>query len=255
MEVDHDLIAAGHPRLFFDYAAYHDLLPRHWKEQDDATFPAKAWAVGRLTAAHTALELLINQTKDDKRWPELSQFNCYSCHRGLTGDLSSSVSAARPVGTLGVNHWHLALLKELGVDTSPLDKSLNGLTASPSAVATAAEQIKKSIGDKLKTADLKSFDPKWAAEKERRLTEFRDSSIRDWDEATQHYLALTAMHRTTGSPAMQRKALSELREVLRFAPGRNSPPIDFRAINYLRGLVNFSQALEQQHPAIEDSRK
>src|SRR5262245_14046788 len=29
-DVDHDLIAAGHPRLRFEYAGYHASYPRHW---------------------------------------------------------------------------------------------------------------------------------------------------------------------------------------------------------------------------------
>src|SRR5262249_28040996 len=32
-DVNHDLIAAGHPRLNFEFTAYLDNLPRHWKEK------------------------------------------------------------------------------------------------------------------------------------------------------------------------------------------------------------------------------
>ena len=30
-DVNHDLIAAGHPRLNFEFAAYHENQPKHWK--------------------------------------------------------------------------------------------------------------------------------------------------------------------------------------------------------------------------------
>ena len=33
-DVTHDLIAAGHPRLNFDYATYVRSLPPHWTEKD-----------------------------------------------------------------------------------------------------------------------------------------------------------------------------------------------------------------------------
>jgi len=240
-EVDHDLIAAGHPRLFFDYAAYHDLLPRHWKEPDEANFPAKAWAVGRLAAAHASLDLLIHQTKDAKRWPELSHFNCYSCHRRLTDDVNAPVSANRPVGSLGANSWHLAMLDTLGVDASELKKTLNSLNASPTAVATAAEQLKSSIDDKLKALDLASFNPKWAAELERKLAT-DTTSIRDWDQATQHYLALSALHRALESPAQRRSALTSMRDTLKFEPGRSSPS-NFSLEKYLRALAELRAEL------------
>ena len=32
-EVNHDLLAAGHPRLAFEYASFHNVLPRHWRDK------------------------------------------------------------------------------------------------------------------------------------------------------------------------------------------------------------------------------
>src|SRR5262249_39929757 len=60
-EVDHDLIAAGHPRLAFEFAAYLAKLPAHWveKERNAAPdFPARAWAIGQAVTAKAAIELL-----------------------------------------------------------------------------------------------------------------------------------------------------------------------------------------------------
>jgi hypothetical protein len=213
------------------------LLPRHWKEPDEATFPAKAWAVGRLAAAHASLELLIHQTKDDRRWPELSEFNCYSCHRGLTGDVSAPVSAVRPVGTLQANSWNLAMLNELGVNAEQFNKSLHGLGSSPPSVANAARELKNSLGSKLKNLNLALFDHKWATEMERKLTA-DTSGIRDWDQAAQHYLALSAMHRALASPAKNRGALTAMRDTLKFEPGRTSPS-NFSLEKYRRALAGF----------------
>ncbi len=48
-DVNHDLIAAGHPRLNFEFAAYQENQPKHWKtdkpESAEATadFPARSW--------------------------------------------------------------------------------------------------------------------------------------------------------------------------------------------------------------------
>jgi hypothetical protein len=68
-DVNHDLIAAGHPRLSFELSAFLDNMPAHWDERDEnagpvgpnhraADFPARAWAVGQLATAKAALELL-----------------------------------------------------------------------------------------------------------------------------------------------------------------------------------------------------
>src|SRR5437870_3137050 len=60
-DMNHDLIAAGHPRLNFDYATYLRALPPHWAEKDRDVSPAALrpagdefphWLVGR--AATTA---------------------------------------------------------------------------------------------------------------------------------------------------------------------------------------------------------
>ena len=52
-EVNHDLIAAGHPRLNFEFAAYQENLPVHWDEKERnaaADFPAPG--VGRRSTRH-----------------------------------------------------------------------------------------------------------------------------------------------------------------------------------------------------------
>lgn len=220
MEVDHDLIAAGHPRLFFDYAAYHELLPRHWKEKDEASFPAKAWAVGRMTAAHSSMELLHHRAHDAHRWPELSEFNCYSCHRGLTGQ--TSPPSNKPIGALGANTWNLALLAELGVDPSPVNQALQGLSSPAPKIAGSAAQLRDQLASRIRSLNPEQFDRAWAKELAIKLTT-KPQNIGDWDAAAQHYLALSALDRAVGSTKKRRSALNSMRDTLRFAPCKNSP--------------------------------
>ena len=33
-DMNHDIIAAGHPALYFDMAVYHEALPKHWRDPD-----------------------------------------------------------------------------------------------------------------------------------------------------------------------------------------------------------------------------
>jgi hypothetical protein len=112
-DMNHDMIAAGHPRLDFDFAEYVRRLPRHWQEKDRtkepiaprALNPAKEWYVGRVAHAEAACKLLadraersMNEQKllggmtpsqrqkhgfEESPWPEFAEFNCAACHHEL----------------------------------------------------------------------------------------------------------------------------------------------------------------------------
>jgi hypothetical protein len=91
MDVDHDLIAAGHPRLNFEFAAFHAHMPRHWPDAKDRAgkpdFEARVWAVGQLVTAHAALRLLAGRAEEEKRpWLEFAEHDCLACHHNLLPD-------------------------------------------------------------------------------------------------------------------------------------------------------------------------
>ena len=54
-DMNHNMIAAGHPRLYFEYAAFLANLPRHWKEKSNAKDEAHRWAVGQVASAEVTL--------------------------------------------------------------------------------------------------------------------------------------------------------------------------------------------------------
>ncbi|MFM8893206.1 MAG: hypothetical protein ACKOTB_16590, partial [Planctomycetia bacterium] len=102
-EVNHDLIAAGHPRLFFEFAAYQRLEPRHWSPQGKAEaaadFTARSWSVGQAETLAAVAELLVTRAERAhdaaaagaaRRWPEFAEFDCYSCHRTLSADTTAT---------------------------------------------------------------------------------------------------------------------------------------------------------------------
>ena len=88
-QVDHDLIAAGHPRLKFEYGAYYANYPRHWtyreaaERRGDPAREARNWLVGQAASAEAALELLAARAKGPS-WPEFAEYECTACHHGLT---------------------------------------------------------------------------------------------------------------------------------------------------------------------------
>ncbi len=83
-DVNHDLIAADHPPLAFEMAAYQAIMPQHWTSRDN---PAKLWAVGQAVAAEAAVDLLEHRLAraDAPRaaWPEFSQYDCSACHHDV----------------------------------------------------------------------------------------------------------------------------------------------------------------------------
>ena len=113
-DVNHDLYAAGHPRLFFELAAFNANMPPHWDRNKDrkrasagnekaSAFEAKIWAIGQLASAEAGLDLLLfrakNASLDIKQfseakpypaqmtipiWPEYAEVECFSCHHDLS---------------------------------------------------------------------------------------------------------------------------------------------------------------------------
>jgi hypothetical protein len=96
-DMNHDMIAAGHPLLNFEYAEYLRRLPHHWREKEQTIdgdhargqgFAARLWLVGRVAHAEVACKLLedrIRRSNTDDRtpWPEFAEFNCAACHHTI----------------------------------------------------------------------------------------------------------------------------------------------------------------------------
>lgn len=88
-DMNHDLIAAGHPALRFEMASHHARLPKHWRdkgEEDWGRHEAALWAAGAIASADAWLSL--QQGRATKKtavstWPELSAYDCGSCHQHL----------------------------------------------------------------------------------------------------------------------------------------------------------------------------
>jgi hypothetical protein len=84
--VDHDLIAAGHPRLSFEFHAYFESKPAHWNRLVDEArqpdvFHFASWLAGQTEQRKQAQNLAeAIQTID------FAQFDCTSCHHELVAN-------------------------------------------------------------------------------------------------------------------------------------------------------------------------
>ena len=96
--VDHQMIAAGHPDLYFELDSFSAVMPRHWKvpresepgkpAEDAAWVGVREWSAGQAVQLRAAMERLTwrarNERADKKDvWPEYSELSCFACHHAL----------------------------------------------------------------------------------------------------------------------------------------------------------------------------
>jgi hypothetical protein len=96
--VDHEMIAAGHPDLFFELDSFSAVMPRHWKSPRESAsgkpVEIAAWAGVRDWSAGQAVQLRAEMgrltwrakgERFDKKdvWPEYSELSCVACHHAL----------------------------------------------------------------------------------------------------------------------------------------------------------------------------
>lgn len=96
--VDHEMIAAGHPDLYFELDSFSAVMPRHWKVPRESA-PGKPveppewagtrdWATGQAVQLRASMERLAWRAKGERAgtqdaWPEYSELSCFACHHSL----------------------------------------------------------------------------------------------------------------------------------------------------------------------------
>jgi len=89
--VDHEMIAAGHPDLYFELDSFSAVMPRHWREpgelgeteNSDRWYDVRELTTGQGVQLRQSLLRLASRTRG-KAWPEYSELQCYACHHNLT---------------------------------------------------------------------------------------------------------------------------------------------------------------------------
>ena len=222
MEVGHDLIAAGHPRLRFEYASHLAALPRHWREEGEtATSGAKSWAVGQAVAARASLRLLAARAEGDGPWPEFSESECFACHH-----VPAAAGPIRDPGAIGSPRWAAwssAMLPLVAADRPDVAAAWAGVRAEmerpePDAPAVAAKAHAglEALDAWIRAMDASNFDAARVEAWQIRLTRPGPTVAESWDEAAQRFLALEAFARASGRSGPDPASLA-------FPPGYDSP--------------------------------
>ncbi len=233
-DVDHDLIAAGHPRLNFEMSAYQAMIPKHWNDAANlmvdggdekalkAAFEAKLWAVGQAVAAEASLEQTVERAKNEnghRVWPEFAEYGCFACHHDLQLDVDDQswrqdrgFGTGRVAGQLPWSTWYTASLETLeGVDR---ERWRTGL-------ADAREVLEKTVPKRAKTIEKVEplrdliairavelnearfggqpddpFGRDWRnAQRDRLRAHATANGTNNWDTAAQAWLGLAALER------------------------------------------------------------
>jgi len=146
-EVNHDLIAAGHPALRFEYTAFDQLLPKHWpseKGPGNEDFEVRAWIIGQVASLRCALDLLQSRANNAARgpWPEFAEYSCFSCHRQVLKDWRQR-PPGRVLGGFTWNSWYSAMIERLlDANNALAEKAPPGLKAALQKLAEAMNKVK-----------------------------------------------------------------------------------------------------------------
>lgn len=218
-EVNHDLIAAGHPRLAFEYTRFHyaPQYGKHWMEREsNPEFEIRAWFIGQVSAMRTVVALLharleekqiaeANHKSLSRPWPELSEMSCYACHQGIDKQHVRSLSGKpteHSVGTPGWNLWYFSLIEVLqhqtalvfpGANTpklSALKELLKLMRSSPNQTVQLLK-LNTQAQEELSLWQNQLQDKKLNVQAARQLLlDIATHALReyDWDYVTQHYL-------------------------------------------------------------------
>jgi hypothetical protein len=248
-DANHEIMAAGHPRLVFEFSAYQSLMPPHWSDRRDKepTFEARAWAVGQAAAAQTSLELLAYRAgRAERPWPEFAEYDCYSCHHGLqepSWPRDRGFPGRRP-GSLPWSDWNFAslgLVRDHVADDPESRKRLDQLSHLMTQSNPDRNEVERLANDAAR--DVQNWTNTLAQVEHsseslsRLLRSLADrdpkTAIANWDAAVQYVLAVAALDRArrNGMPADQASerdkdieaTIEQLRRELTFRKTHESP--------------------------------
>jgi len=89
-QVDHEMIAAGHPDLTFELDSFSAAMPRHWKvdRTGDEWIGVQSWAIGQAVQLRESLQRLSRRAASPT-WPDYAELDCFACHHSLTAPSDS----------------------------------------------------------------------------------------------------------------------------------------------------------------------
>ncbi len=227
-DMNHDIIAAGHPALRYEFATYHAFQPKHWRDesaQDASYYEPQLWLAGQIASLDAAMSQLITRSQSQhtvSQWPELASFDCSSCHHALglsnvRGDRLTSLSTLthseshQAVAPLA--QWHQAGLRWLvdfriargegTIEDEQLVAALDHVEQvmqsathpDPSTAATAAQTVRLAINRWVDGVPGQAERQRFRSQRLGEVAAFATGQTRSfdtWESTVQLYLATVA---------------------------------------------------------------
>lgn len=224
--VDHEMIAAGHPDLYFELDSFSAVMPRHWKQpresepgkpaEDAAWVGVRDWSAGQAVQLRAAMDRLTWRAKGeryDKKdvWPEYAELSCVACHHSLGAAKDSWRQehgyAGRRPGDPAWNESRFVVFRLMAqqVDSATaqeLEKSLTAVSSEMSklnpdrnavvAAAGSAAPVAQKLADRLATMQ---YDSAVALRTMQHITEDAETiSLADERAAEQAAMALDSLY-------------------------------------------------------------
>lgn len=253
-DMNHDIIAAGHPALHYEFATFHDRQPKHWRderESDLTGYEASQWLAGQLAALDASLVLLearADHALPVSTWPELAAYNCYACHQPLRPGQFQRSNIQQPLAqtsatTVALSHWNRFGVEELlrlrlaegagGPRDVQLAEALDRLSSTMQSLSSSPSESKQAARTARLALDAWLGSPEGLAE----LSQFTAQRLRilaisagrheanhqSWETAAQFYLASIAARQAWARTPEQLQTARELRNTLTFRKGTSSP--------------------------------
>lgn len=250
-DVNHDLIGAGHPRLNFEFSAYMSKYASgaaHWSVNEDyarhqgengSTYEAKLWMTGQIVSARASAALLKQRAESKSApWPEFSEYSCYACHHDLSQPSFAGpnwrqdrAKERKSVVAFPYNNWNHALAAkaveslsgqeaamEMKSAMEKLQMEMEKFGSDRGKVASMAAGLEAGLSKRMMELDGISVTPAQSRVIVNGLTSNQMvTQIKDWDRATQSYLALIALKNSMdGEPDGFKSNLLDIRGNLNF---------------------------------------
>ncbi len=227
-DMNHDIIAAGHPALRYEFATYHAFQPKHWRDeaaQDASYYEPQLWLAGQIASLDAAMAQLITRSQAEhsvSQWPELASFDCSSCHHplGLSNVRGDGITAALPLklsengrAVAPLAQWHQAGLRwlvdyrisrgestiedeQLVAALEHVEQVMQSATGpDPSKPAAAAQTVRLAITSWVDGAPGQAERQQFRSQRLGEVAAFaagRTRSFDTWESTVQLYLAAVA---------------------------------------------------------------
>ena len=172
-QVNHTLYGAGHPRLRFELDTYGAPQPYHfvpdadYRRRKPMASHLRLWAAGQLHAAEQMLTQ-VKRAHDRGLFPELSGYDCMTCHRPIGVDGEYQPRAGVAPGSLSLNDAPLVLLRALARVAAPAEAdrlrahshALQGVLADTAQRDSVLEKLKHQVVVLAKAMDNRVEQPR-----------------------------------------------------------------------------------------------